>query len=128
MGATMLFGQLLHDFSIKKLAMQWLPLLIFAPGLIQRTQHRTYTWLCFVVLIYFTAFVVEVGSPLRQWTDIIAASTAVLFVSAMLTSRYTQHWLFEANNPAADHSSGEKVTDRSIAGKRAKNLIRLRKI
>ena len=85
------------DFSFKKLAIQWLPLLLFVPGMITKTHYRTYSWLCFVILLYFTAYVVEIGSPFMQWTDIVGVCLSViLFISAMFTSRYMQRWLYES--------------------------------
>ena len=104
--ALMMAAQLLHEFSIKKLIVQWFPLLIFVPGLYRRTHHRTFTWLCFVVLIYFTAYVVEVGSPLRHWTDYIGLGlTVVMFISAMFASRYTQRWQHQLHQNAQPESN-----------------------
>ena len=76
--------------SIILLSFQTLPLLIMLPGL-YRNHYRAYNWLCFIVLIYFTAYVAEVGSPLREWTDYLGLTLSVLlFVSAMFTSRQLQ--------------------------------------
>jgi len=94
-------ADLIHGFTIAKIVMQTLPLLIFVPGLIARVQHRTYSWLCFVLLLYFTAFVVELGSPLRSWTDAVGLTfTVVMFVAAMLTSRYLQRWQYAETSDA----------------------------
>lgn len=91
-----LITHLINGFVLKTLLLQWLPLLLFVPGLIARTNHRTYSWLCFVVLIYFTGFVVEVGSPLGQWSDWVGLTLSVLlFCFAMMTSRYMQHWQYQ---------------------------------
>lgn len=71
---------------------QSLPLLIFVPGL-WRGYYRTYSWLCFVVLLYFTWSVANVMSPLVYWRDIlVVALTVILFVSAMMASRWRQQW------------------------------------
>ena len=76
--------------SIILLSFQTLPLLIVLPG-IYRNHYRAFNWLCFIVLIYFTAYVAEVGSPLREWTDYLGLTLSVLlFVSAMFTSRQLQ--------------------------------------
>lgn len=86
--------QLLAEFDIKKLAMQCLPLLIFLPGVLQK-HHKTFSWICFVTLLYFTAYVVEIGSPLFHWSDVIGLSfSIVLFIAAMMTSRWLQHWRY----------------------------------
>ncbi len=71
---------------------QVVPLLIFAPGL-KRGEHRTYSWLCFVVLLYFTWAVTNTMSPLAYWRDYLAVMlTVVLFASAMMASRWRQQW------------------------------------
>jgi len=74
------------------LLVQCLPLLIFVPGLWQG-RHRTYSWLCFVILLYFTWSVANVMSPLAYWRDgLVVALTVTLFISAMLASRWRQQW------------------------------------
>lgn len=74
------------------LLVQSVPLLIFVPGL-WRGYHRTYSWLCFVILLYFTWAVANLMSPLVYWRDGIAvALTVVLFISAMVASRWRQQW------------------------------------
>lgn len=71
---------------------QVLPLAIFLPGL-WRGGHRAYSWLCFVVLIYFIGSVTDAFSPLAQWHDyLVLALSVLLFVSAMLASRWRQQW------------------------------------
>ena len=78
------------DGKITLLLFQSLPLLVVLPGL-YRNHYRAYSWLCFIVLMYFTAYVVEVGSPLREWTDVLGLILSVmLFISAMFTSRQLQ--------------------------------------
>jgi uncharacterized membrane protein len=78
--------------SIARWVMQCLPLLLVLPGMIIQ-RYKTYSWLCFILLLYFTAYVVEVGSPLFTWTDATGLSlTVAMFISAMMTSRWLQHW------------------------------------
>lgn len=79
------------DSSLAMLVVQLLPLLIFIPGL-RRNRHRTYSWLCFVVLIYFVAIIPMVmGRGL--WSDwLITLLCTTLFCSAMMTSRWLQYW------------------------------------
>lgn len=73
------------------LVVQLVPLLIFVPGLVRNT-HRTYSWLCFVVLIYFVAIIpLVMGRGL--WSDWLMTLLCVsLFCSAMMTSRWLQYW------------------------------------
>lgn len=77
--------------SLKLWLVQVIPLLIFIPGLL-RQAHRTYSWLCFVVLIYFVAIVpLVVGRG--GWSDwLITLLCVSLFTSAMMTSRWLQYW------------------------------------
>jgi uncharacterized membrane protein len=77
--------------SLLRLSVQSIPLLLFIPG-IWIGHHRTYSWLCFVILFYFTAFVVEAMSPFANLNDYLAtALTVVLFIAAMMASRWRQH-------------------------------------
>jgi uncharacterized membrane protein len=68
-----------------------LPLAIFIPGLL-KPQHRTYSWLCFVLLMYFLFLVPLLMSywSLTYWLMTILVT--VLFVAAMMTSRWLQYW------------------------------------
>jgi uncharacterized membrane protein len=77
--------------SIKMLLTQLLPLLLFIPGLL-KNFHRTYSWLCFVVLMYFIAIVPLLMS--RWWISdwILLIFICILFIAAMMTSRWVQHW------------------------------------
>ena len=78
------------DGSVTLLFFQSLPLLVVLPGL-YRNHYKAYSWLCFIILMYFIAYVVEVGSPLREWTDYLGLTLSILiFVSAMFTSRQLQ--------------------------------------
>lgn len=75
-------------------ALRWLiqcaPLLIFLPGLLHRS-HRAYSYLCFVVLLYFIAAVTGVMGPAGDWSDaVLLVLSVVLFVAATLTSRWLQ--------------------------------------
>jgi uncharacterized membrane protein len=70
--------------------LQTIPLLLLAPGLLQR-HYRTHSWLCFIVLAYFTNYVVQVYSPSRgilDWAGLIL--TVVIFISSMFASRFLQ--------------------------------------
>ncbi|GAB2198163.1 DUF2069 domain-containing protein [Sessilibacter sp. MAH4] len=95
MFALFAVAQLVYGFA-SIIIIQTLPLIIFIPGLIHKKHYKTYSWLCFVVLLYFTAYVTEVGSPLMRWTDITGLLLTIgLFISAMMTSRYVQRWQYE---------------------------------
>jgi uncharacterized membrane protein len=72
-----------------------LTLLIFVPGMWQH-KHRTYNWMCFVILLHFTVAVTHVMSPLIDMFDILQLIfSSVLFLSAMMTSRWLQYWSLE---------------------------------
>lgn len=66
------------------------PLLLFVPGMIRRS-HRSFSYLCFVALLYFTVIVTNLFKPDRSWLDAVAlAAVMILFVAAMLCSRWLQ--------------------------------------
>lgn len=66
------------------------PLALFAPGML-RDNPRTLALLCFVALIYFTAIVANLFEPDRTFYDAIAVvAVSVLFIAAMLLSRWVQ--------------------------------------
>lgn len=90
--------------SLFRVLVQSVPLLLFIPG-IWIGHHRTYSWLCFVILFYFTAFVVEAMSPFANLSDYLAtALTVVLFPAAMMASRWRQHsHLATSQNPSPDN-------------------------
>jgi uncharacterized membrane protein len=81
------------------LAFQILPLMLFIPGLL-KNSHRTYSWLCFVVLMYFVAIIPLLMT--RWWmTDwILVTLICVLFVAAMMTSRWVQYWNYYTEKKA----------------------------
>lgn len=69
---------------------QLLPLLIFIPAM-RRDNPRGYIGLCFVLLLYFIKAVEGLFSPARAWIDFwLLGGSVVLFISAMLTSRWLQ--------------------------------------
>lgn len=70
-----------------------IPLLIFIPGLIKQT-FRTYSWICFVCLIYFVA-IFPVAYTRSLWSDwLITVLVTILFISSMMTSRWLQYWRY----------------------------------
>lgn len=76
------------------LLLQLVPLLLLLPGLLSK-YYRSYSWLCFIVLAYFTSYVVQVYSPTRQWHDWLALiATIIIFIAGMYASRWLQrHFL-----------------------------------
>jgi uncharacterized membrane protein len=70
--------------------LQVLPLLLLLPGMIMK-YYRSYSWLCFLMLAYFTNFVVQAYAPNRDYYDWLGLGlTIVLFISAMFASRWLQ--------------------------------------
>ncbi|PCJ27789.1 MAG: hypothetical protein COA96_02765 [SAR86 cluster bacterium] len=68
-------------------AIQTIPLLIFVVGL-HRAHLRTYGWLCFVVLLYFSHGVLAAFQPGRLWFGVVeAALSTVLFVLLIIFIR-----------------------------------------
>ena len=72
---------------------QTLPLLIFLKGLVQNNP-RTYAWMCFVVLLYFTRGVLLAFDPSRRWlggTELVLC--VIMFVAMILyIRRYRDHF------------------------------------
>lgn len=79
------------NFKFLHLAVALVPLLIFIPGLI-KPQHRTYSWMCFVLLMYFLFLVPLLMSywSLIYW--VLTLLVSILFMAAMMTSRWLQYW------------------------------------
>ncbi len=76
--------------SWQLLILQTLPLLIVIPGILNK-YYRSHSWLCFIILAYFTAYVVETGSPLADASDWIGLTLSiVIFIGAMMSSRGLQ--------------------------------------
>lgn len=85
------------DGSLKLWLVQCVPLLIFIPGLVQQ-RFRTYSWICFVILPYFTWSVVNAMSPLIRWHDVlVVALSVIIFMTAMMASRWLQYWQYYQN-------------------------------
>lgn len=77
-------------FSLGVFLLQTVPLLAFLPGMIYRA-YRSYSWLCFILLFYFIFAVQLVFSSVRETSDFIfLLLTVLLFISAMMTSRWLQ--------------------------------------
>lgn len=75
-----------------------LPLLVFLPGML-RGSWKTYLWLCFVLLVYFTVVVTNLFFPdanAFDWTELVLV--CVLFLSSMLFGRWRQRELQAREN------------------------------
>lgn len=72
-------------------AIQVTPLLIFLPGM--AIQHyRTYSWLCFVLLLYFILAVQNALMSTSNMLDYVFLTLVVLlFIASMMTSRWVQY-------------------------------------
>lgn len=82
------------DGSIALWLVQCVPLLIFVPGLL-RQRFRSYSWVCFAILPYFTWSVVNSMSPFIRWSDVVVVIlSSVIFISAMMVSHWLQYWNF----------------------------------
>ncbi len=72
------------------LALQLLPLLALLPGLLSQ-YYRVFSWLCFVMLLYFVFAVMGAMSSMATAYDIVFLILCVLlFSSSMFCSRYAQ--------------------------------------
>lgn len=71
-------------------AVQVLPLAMLLPGMISG-HYRSFSWLCFVILIYFIKAVDGVAmSDATLMDSVFLVLTIVVFIAAMLTSRWAQ--------------------------------------
>lgn len=98
------YGLLIASFVVRNLIADnggWLPwavqtfsFVIFIPGMLAK-HYRTYSWICFVVLMHFLGAVVNVMSPLGLWIDGVQVALLVtLFLAAMMTSRWMQYYQY----------------------------------
>ena len=77
-------------FNWPVLALQTLPLLALLPSLLKH-HYRSYSWLCFILLLYFIVAVMEVSASNATLSDnVFLCITCFLFISSMLCSRYAQ--------------------------------------
>jgi uncharacterized membrane protein len=89
-----------NDMKLMHLLVAILPLAIFIPGL-RKPHHRTYSWLCFVLLMYFLFLVPLLMSywSLIYW--VLTLLVSVLFITAMMTSRWLQYWNYYLSTKAS---------------------------
>ncbi|WP_111641271.1 DUF2069 domain-containing protein [Marinimicrobium alkaliphilum] len=102
---TACYGLLLFSFviwnltfpggSFKLWVVQTLPLAVILPGLI-RDHYRVYSWLCFIILVYFIWAVTNVMSPVvHVYGYIVLVLSVIVFVGAMMTSRWKQREMLD---------------------------------
>lgn len=78
-------------FSWPVLLIQSLPLILITPSLIGG-HYRSYSWLCFVLLLYFVFAVMNAMQSQAKTADIIYPMLiAGLFTISMMTSRWQQY-------------------------------------
>lgn len=82
---------LADDIQVAHWLVSILPLAIFVFAM-RKPHHRTYSWLCFVLLMYFLFLVPLLMSywSLMYW--VLTLLVSVLFITAMMTSRWLQYW------------------------------------
>lgn len=79
------------------LLIELVPLLLFAPGIISGSP-RAYSWLCFVVNLYFIKGALAAFDPNRSLFGILEMlASLAIFVSALLYIR----WTFQRNRKLA---------------------------
>lgn len=72
------------------LAIQCVPLLALLPNLLSR-YYRSYSWLCFVIMLYFIVAVMGAFSSAANILDYtFVALCVVIFITSMMCSRYAQ--------------------------------------
>ena len=75
--------------------LQAVPLLMMLPGVFTK-RYRSFSWVCFLMLAYFSSYVVQVYSSNAQWIDWLGlVTTIIIFVSAMLASRLLQRYFLQ---------------------------------
>ncbi len=99
----------LDRISLTLFIMQSVPLLIVLPGLWLHV-FRAYSWLCFIVLLYFIPGVTGVMAPDVYWTDWVQFLLSfTLFFSAAFASRWLQQVQYHASNPTTDSPAEDQV-------------------
>lgn len=88
---TLIFVDNTHKFWPAWL-LQVVPLLMLLPGILVK-RYRSYSWVCFLMLLYFSSFVVQVFTDYTQWIDWLGlALSIIIFISAMIASRQLQRY------------------------------------
>lgn len=75
--------------------LQAVPLLLFLPGLI-KPYYRSYSWFCFLMLLYFIAGTENSFKSNAGLSDYLFLTlTVLLFTFSMLRSRWLQYALYQ---------------------------------
>ncbi|WP_188149837.1 DUF2069 domain-containing protein [Teredinibacter waterburyi] len=73
------------------------PLLLLLPGMLKR-YHRSFSWLCFLLLLYFVKAVDGAFHPDANWTDaVFIGLCSVLFVTAMMAARWLPRAILQSS-------------------------------
>lgn len=90
--ALFIFNQIFstHNINWTALILQSLPLALLLPSLIGN-HYRAYSWLCFIMLLYFIFAVMNALISTANITDYLFLSLTILtFTAAMMASRWLQ--------------------------------------
>ena len=88
---TLIFVENTHKF-LPAWLLQTVPLLMLLPGVLVK-RYRSYSWVCFLMLLYFSSFVVQVYTDYTQWIDWLGLMLSIIiFISAMIASRQLQRY------------------------------------
>ncbi|MGI1678562.1 MAG: DUF2069 domain-containing protein [Cellvibrionaceae bacterium] len=68
---------------------QSFPLLMVLPGMIMK-KYRAFSWLCFIIVMYFIPSVMKVMDPQGEWLDTLML---VFCIIIFITSAYTSRWM-----------------------------------
>ena len=102
---------------------QTLPLLILAPGLWQQ-RPRSYIWLCFVLLIYFTGYLLHVVGPKASLLGYgMLALVTGIFLSSMFTLKLRGKARREAEASEKSDTSLETATKQDAAAERSTEQV-----
>jgi len=81
---------------------QCLPLIAFLPGLL-KPYYRSYSWFCFLLLLYFIVGTESSFKSTSGFVDYLFLTfIVILFIFAMLRSRWLQYALFQNENPGRE--------------------------
>lgn len=81
--SNVVFFQGLSLTAITVWIIQTVPMLLFLVGL-HRSRLRTYGWMCFVVLLYFTHGVLVAFDPQRLWFGLVQTSLCVIMFGFLI--------------------------------------------
>jgi len=78
---------------------QCAPLLVVLPGLLMR-HYRAFSWLCFIIILYFIPSVAKTMAVEGDWMDpIMLACTLIIFFGSAMCSRWIQTHNLQLTSP-----------------------------